>query len=168
MSRSVSALAGTAAASFLPWSVASRTATAAWDEAPVDPAKADLIYRTRAPRNGEPRLEELVKDWITPTPQFYIRSHGANPTVVADEFKVSIEGLVDKPVTFSIPELLEKFPKSSVTCTARSAMPCGPEFACLMCCWPRGSAPMQNMSGLKEPMRLSMEKPPFPSVVLYR
>ena len=105
MSRSVSALAGTAAASFLPWGVASRTAVAAWDEARVDPAKADLIYRTRAPRNGEPRLEELVKDWITPTPQFYIRSHGANPTVVADQFKVSIEGMVDKPVTFSIPGL---------------------------------------------------------------
>ena len=121
MSRSVSALAGTAAASFLPWGVASRTAVAAWDEARVDPAKADLIYRTRAPRNGEPRLEELVKDWITPTPQFYVRSHGANPTVVADQFKVSIEGMVDKPVTFSIPGLLEKFPKSSVTCTVSCA-----------------------------------------------
>ncbi len=121
MSRSVSALSGAAAASFLPWGVASRAAGAAWDEAPVDPAKADLIYRTRAPRNGEPRLEELVKDWITPTPQFYIRSHGANPTVVADQFKVSIEGMVDKPVTFSIPGLLEKFPKSSVTCTVSCA-----------------------------------------------
>ncbi len=121
LSRSASGLAGAAAASFLPWSVASRTSGAMWDEAPIDLAKADLIYRTRAPRNGEPRLEELVKDWITPTPQFYIRSHGPNPSIVADQFKVSIEGMVEKPLVFSIAELIEKFPKSSVTCTVSCA-----------------------------------------------
>ena len=121
LSRSASGFAGAAAASFLPWTVASRTSAAMWDEAPIDPAKADLIYRTRAPRNGEPRLEELVKDWVTPTPQFYIRSHGPNPTVVADQFKVSISGMVEKPLEFSIQELIEKFPKSSVTCTVSCA-----------------------------------------------
>ena len=121
LSRSASGFAGAAAASCLPWTVASRTSAAMWDEAPIDPAKADLIYRTRAPRNGEPRLEELVKDWVTPTPQFYIRSHGPNPTVVADQFKVSISGMVEKPLEFSIQELIEKFPKSSVTCTVSCA-----------------------------------------------
>ena len=121
LSRSASGFAGAAAASFLPWTVASRTSAGMWDEAPIDPAKADLIYRTRAPRNGEPRLEELVKDWVTPTPQFYIRSHGPNPTVVADQFKVSISGMVEKPREFSIQELIEKFPKSSVTCTVSCA-----------------------------------------------
>jgi len=121
LSRSASGLAGAVAASFLPWSVASRTSASMWDEAPIDPAKADLIYRSRAPRNGEPGLEELVKDWMTPTPQFYIRSHGPNPTVVADQFKVSIEGLVEKPLVFSIQELIEKFPKSSCTCTVSCA-----------------------------------------------
>ena len=121
LSRSASGFAGAAAASFLPWTVASRTSAAMWDEAPIDPAKADLIYRTRAPRNGEPRLGELVKDWVTPTPQFYIRSHGPNPTVVADQFKVSISGMVEKPLEFSIQELIEKFPKSSVTCTVSCA-----------------------------------------------
>ena len=121
LSRSASGYAGAAAAAILPWTVASRTSAAMWDEAPIDPAKADLIYRTRAPRNGEPRLEELVKDWVTPTPQFYIRSHGPNPTVVADQFKVSISGMVEKPLEFSIQELIEKFPKSSVTCTVSCA-----------------------------------------------
>ena len=121
LSRSASGFAGAAAAAFLPWTVASRTSAGMWDEAPIDPAKADLIYRTRAPRNGEPRLEELVKDWVTPTPQFYIRSHGPNPTVVADQFKVSISGMVEKPLEFSIQELIEKFPKSSVTCTVSCA-----------------------------------------------
>ncbi len=121
MSRSVSALAGAAAASSFPWSVASRTSAATWDEAPVDPAKADLIYRTRAPRNGEPKLDKLVENWVTPNSQFYIRSHGANPAVAADQFKVSIDGMVEKPLVFSISELIEKFPKSSVTCTVSCA-----------------------------------------------
>ncbi len=121
VSRTAAAFAGGAAASFFPWSVASRTFAASWDELPVDPAKADLIYRTRAPRNGEPRLDKLVENWVTPTPQFYIRSHGANPAIVADEFKVSIGGMVEKPLEFSIRELAEKFPKSSVTCTVSCA-----------------------------------------------
>ena len=120
LSRSATVFAG-AAASSLPWSVASRTSAATWDEAPIDPAKADLIYRTRAPRNGEPKLGKLVENWITPTPQFYIRSHGANPSLVADEFKVSVEGMVEKPLVFSMRELVEKFPKSSCTCTVSCA-----------------------------------------------
>lgn len=92
-----------------------------WDETSVDPAKADLIYRSRAPRNGEPRLDKLVENWVTPNSQFYIRSHGANPAIVANEFKVSIDGMVEQPLEFSIPELIEKFPKSSVTCTVSCA-----------------------------------------------
>lgn len=121
LSRSASGFAGAAAASVLPWSLASRTYAAGRDEAPVDPAKADLIYRTRTPRNGEPKLSKLVENWITPTPQFYIRSHGVNPTIVADEFKVSIDGMVEKPLVLSIQELVDKFPKSSVTCTVSCA-----------------------------------------------
>jgi len=118
---SATVFAGAVSPSFLPWSVASRTSAATWDEAPIDPAKAELIYRTRAPRNGEPKLDKLVEHWVTPTPQFYIRSHGANPAIVADEFKVSIEGMVEKPLAFSIAELIGKFPKSSCTCTVSCA-----------------------------------------------
>ena len=117
--RSATSMLGAAAASSLPWVVASR-ASAAWDDA-IDPAKADLIYRTKAPRNGEPRLDKLVENWITPTPQFYIRSHGANPGIVATEFRVSIEGMVEEPLVLSVSELIEKFPASSCTCTVSCA-----------------------------------------------
>ena len=41
--------------------------------------------------------------------------------MVADQFKVSISGMVEKPLEFSIQELIEKFPKSSVTCTVSCA-----------------------------------------------
>ncbi len=121
MSRSAVAFAGAAASTFLPWSVAARASASTWDEAPVDPAKSDLIYRSRAPRNGEPRLEKLVEDWITPTPQFYIRSHGANPDVIANDFKVSVGGMVARPLEFSIQEMVARFPQSSCTCTVSCA-----------------------------------------------
>jgi sulfite oxidase len=121
LGRTATGLLGAASAWAMPWSVASNAAAASWDEASIDPAKAELIYRSRAPRNGEPKLDKLVENWITPTPQFYIRSHGANPVIAADQFKVSIDGLVEKPLQFSIPELIEKFPKSSCTCTVSCA-----------------------------------------------
>ena len=116
-----SALAGAAMAS-IPWSVASRTVSAMMQEQPaIDLGKMDLIYRSKVPRNAEPKLEKLVENWITPTPQFYIRSHGANPVIVAEEFKVSVEGMVERPLVFSIQELVDKFRKSSCTCTISCA-----------------------------------------------
>ncbi len=121
LGRSSTSVLGATVGSSFPWSLASRTSAAAWDEAPIDPAKADLIYRTRTPRNGEPKLSKLVENWITPTPQFYVRSHGVNPTIGADEYNVSIDGLVDKPLVLSIQELVDKFPSSSVTCTVSCA-----------------------------------------------
>jgi sulfite oxidase len=106
----------------MPWAVASRTASAMmFDEPSVDPAKADLIYRSRAPRNGEPNLQKLVENWKTPNSQFYIRSHGPNPTVNAEQFSLVIDGLVEKPLTLSISELMQKFPATSCTCTVSCA-----------------------------------------------
>ncbi len=116
---SASGLLGTVATAALPWAVASRASAAVWDES-IDPAKADLVYRSRVPRNGEPQLDKLVENWITPNSQFYIRSHAANPQITGD-FTVSIEGMVEKPISMTIAELVDKFPKSSVTCTVSCA-----------------------------------------------
>lgn len=107
-------------ASALPWAAASGTSASAWDEA-IDPAKSNLIYRSKSPRNGEPQLDKLVESWITPTSEFYIRSHAANPEIMPEKFRVSVEGLVDNPLTFSVRELLESFPAASCTCTVSCA-----------------------------------------------
>ena len=97
ISSSAFAIAGAAASSMLPWSVASRTSAAKWDEAPIDPAKADLIYRTRAPRKGEPKLEKLVESWITPTPQFYFSGkHDARNGAVESE-RLSLQCVASSP-----------------------------------------------------------------------
>ncbi len=58
---------------------------------------------------------------MTPTSQFYVRSHGANPAIVPDEFRIAVEGMVKTPQVFSVRELVEQFPPSSCTCTVSCA-----------------------------------------------
>jgi sulfite oxidase len=64
-----------------------------------------LITRQETPLNAEPRLDQLVEDWITPTGSFYIRSHGTRPAVDPGGYRLSIEGLVDRPTAFSLEDL---------------------------------------------------------------
>jgi len=117
LGRATTGFLGAASAWAMPWTVAANTANGMW----IDSEKAGLIYRSQSPRNAEPHLDELVKSWITPTSQFYIRSHGPNPQIVADEFRVSIEGLVERPQVFSVEQLIGQFAASSCTCTVGCA-----------------------------------------------
>lgn len=83
-------------------------------------ASKDLIFRTRDPRNAEPELAKLVKQWITPTEHFYVRSHAPNPQLDADEFRLQVEGLVRKPLSISLKELSE-WEQRQVTATLTCA-----------------------------------------------
>ena len=93
----------------------------------------DLIFRTTDPRNAEPELAKLVKSWITPTELFYVRSHAPNPVIDPQQFRLSVEGMVRRPVTFSLDEL-KQFPQKTATATLtcagnRRSEYNGPEFA---------------------------------------
>lgn len=117
----VSSIAASMAAVGAPWQSASRVAAAMnFDEPTIDPAKVGLIYRTKAPRNGEPPLRKLAEEWMTPSSHFYIRSHGMNPQIAA-EHTIEIDGLVDKPLKMTVVELLKRFPQISCTCTVSCA-----------------------------------------------
>ena len=65
----------------------------------------DLIFRTTDPRNAEPALNKLISSWITPTKHFYVRSHAPNPTIDPKTFRLSVEGLVDKPLSLSLADI---------------------------------------------------------------
>lgn len=64
-----------------------------------------LITRQETPLNAEPRLDQLVNEWITPTGSFYIRSHGTRPAVEPGGYRLSIEGLVVRPATYTLEDL---------------------------------------------------------------
>lgn len=83
-------------------------------------AVKDLIFRTTDPRNGEPELEKLVQSWITPTSLFYVRSHAPPPKLTPENFRLTVEGMVNKPLELSLDDL-KKFASRSTTATLTCA-----------------------------------------------
>ncbi|MEM9353914.1 MAG: molybdopterin-dependent oxidoreductase [Planctomycetota bacterium] len=63
----------------------------------------------RVPPNAEPPLGRLVDHWITPTEWFYVRSHAPTPNIDAASFRLTVDGLVDKPLNLSLDELKSEF-----------------------------------------------------------
>ena len=79
-----------------------------------------LIPRQEKPYNAEPRLDELADSWITPFRLFYVRSHGTMPTVDPAQYRLTVEGRVEKPLRLSLEEL-DRMPKTSVPATLQCA-----------------------------------------------
>ena len=80
-------------------------------------ASRGLIVRTEKPFNAESKLDKLLEHWITPTSVFFIRNHGNAPKLDANGFKLTVDGLVDRPLSLGVSELTEQFGLHSVTAT---------------------------------------------------
>ncbi|HUG69861.1 MAG TPA: molybdopterin-dependent oxidoreductase [Pirellulaceae bacterium] len=77
-------------------------------------SKPGMLVHTLVPHNAEPPLGALVQSWITPNEHFYVRSHGPMPMIDVSTFRLSIEGLVEKPFKISLEQLLRDFTKQTV------------------------------------------------------
>jgi sulfite oxidase len=77
----------------------------------------ELITRQASPWNAEPRLDRLTDSWITPIRHFFVRSHGPVPRIDAAAYRLSVEGLVDRPVTLGLPDLAGGFSRAMVAAT---------------------------------------------------
>jgi sulfite oxidase len=80
-----------------------------------------LIIRSADPLNAEPALPDLVAQAVTPVKHFYIRNHGPTPKPLAAGFKLRIEGLVNRAMSFSLGELRERFGQQSAEATLTCA-----------------------------------------------
>lgn len=80
----------------------------------------DLDFLTTDPRNGEPSLDKLVQSWITPTEHFYVRSHAPNPQIDESEFRLSVDGMVNRELMLSMGDL-KSLPEYEVTATLTCA-----------------------------------------------
>lgn len=80
-----------------------------------------LIVRSEMPLNAEPALAQLVQSHITPLALFYVRTHGPIPQLKAGDYRLSIEGMVHKPLTLSLDQIGDKFKKTSVEATLTCA-----------------------------------------------
>ena len=68
-------------------------------------AAKELIARQETPWNAEPSLDRLPGSWITPLRHFYVRSHGAVPAIDPATYRLSVGGLVERPLSLSLAEL---------------------------------------------------------------
>ncbi|MFK7817348.1 MAG: molybdopterin-dependent oxidoreductase [Planctomycetaceae bacterium] len=82
---------------------------------------SDLIVHTTSPMNAEPQLANLVKGFMTPTDQFYIRSHAPNPKIDPVSFRLKVEGLVERELSISLSELANDYTNVGVTATLTCA-----------------------------------------------
>lgn len=82
---------------------------------------SQLIVRSEEPLNAEPALEKLIQSRITPVEHFYIRNHAATPQIDASQFRLTVDGLVHRPLQLSIEQLQQQFPQQTVEATLTCA-----------------------------------------------
>lgn len=73
------------------------------DVQPVDPGRPAVNWQE-------------LKEWITPLENFFAVSHYGVPTVDAASYNLSVEGLVEKPLSLTLDEIKAR-PKAEVTAT---------------------------------------------------
>ena len=81
----------------------------------------DLIVHGNVPFNAEPPLALLRQSALTPTELFFVRNHGKVPAVDPLSFRLSVDGLVRRPVEVSVAELRERFPPITLAATLSCA-----------------------------------------------
>ena len=81
----------------------------------------NLIVHSKVPMNAEPPLRDLVQSWLTPVDRFYIRSHAVVPNLDVKNFRLSVSGLVHRPLELSLDEIKETSRQTSVIATLTCA-----------------------------------------------
>ena len=101
--------------------VAGRRPQAWAAEDPPEAAGKELIVRSKAPFNAEPKLADLVAEPVTSVQHFYVRNHGALPQVDEKAFRLSVEGMVERRLTLTLREVQERFPLREIDATLTCA-----------------------------------------------
>jgi DMSO/TMAO reductase YedYZ molybdopterin-dependent catalytic subunit len=81
--------------------------------------KEKLIVRSIRPEDLETPVA-LLNTWITPNDLFYVRHHLYAAKVNLDEWKLTVDGEVQTPITMTLDEL-KRMPKHTVTVTLECA-----------------------------------------------
>jgi sulfite oxidase len=80
----------------------------------------DLIVYSREPFNAETPLR-CLSDPLTQTDAFYVRGHGPIPQADPGDWRLTVEGLVERELSLSLSTLAEAFPVQTVTATLQCA-----------------------------------------------
>ena len=91
------------------------------DTAPMWGKREDMVVRGSEPYNAEPPAAVLARADITPTDAFYVRNHGPIPDIAPERWQLTVNGLVDRPLTLTYQQLTTEFDQYSVTATLACA-----------------------------------------------
>jgi sulfite oxidase len=83
--------------------------------------RGDMAVRRRAPFNAEPPSSVLAAAEITALDTIYSRNHGAILDITPHQWRLTVVGVVDKPVTLTYDQLIEGFTPHSVVATLACA-----------------------------------------------
>src|SRR5438270_3907983 len=87
----------------LPSGVAERTLDPA--QAHQDAVDAGLLVVRADPLNGETSIPDLAGGAVMPTDRFYLRDHFAIPDLDGERYRLSVRGLVERPLELSLGDL---------------------------------------------------------------
>jgi sulfite oxidase len=73
------------------------------------------------PLNAETVPAALAPAGPTPVDAFFVRSHGAVPQVDPETWRLTVDGLVERPLTLSLRDLRTRYSRDAVTATLQCA-----------------------------------------------
>jgi sulfite oxidase len=79
-----------------------------------------LLVRQVGPFNGGPGPDALLSSFVTPNELFFVRNHGNVPEVDPGAFRLTVDGLVENPLSLSLADL-QRFTRRSVAATLQCA-----------------------------------------------
>jgi sulfite oxidase len=83
--------------------------------------RGDMVVRRADPLNAESPLAALADKNLTGTDTFYVRNHGPVPQVPPRQWRLRVDGLVERPLTLSLDELRTRFACHEVTAVLQCA-----------------------------------------------
>ena len=75
------------------------------------------MVRQEQPFNAETPLNLLRRDYVTPRELFYVRNHGSLPAVDPATYRLTVSGLVERPLELSLEQLKSEFPRVEMVAT---------------------------------------------------
>jgi len=75
--------------------------------------RGDMIVRGQLPFNAEPPASVLASSEITAVDAFYARNHGPFPDIASHQWRLTVDGVVDKPLTVTYHQLTTDFCRNS-------------------------------------------------------
>ena len=83
--------------------------------------RRDIIVRAQQPFNAEPPASVLASSEITEVDAFYARNHGQFPDITPTQWQLTVDGMVDQPLTLTYDRLTTGFTAHSVVATLACA-----------------------------------------------